>query len=206
MSKELIERNHLSKLIYFKNKEIEQIKGRILSIGGYKANKLILEILEINGKENLINKFRIILKLLKYWAKGNFIYGGKYGYLNGSSLAILTAKVILLFPHGSVPFLLEKFFFIYSTWNWKYPIKIEKLTNLGSQGWNLNLDIKSKNNLFKNNIEEINKKRKLKYLMPMFMTIITPGYPEQNTMFNVNLSTFEIIQRELIKGKIEKMN
>ena len=63
------------------------------------------------------------------------------------------------------------------------------------------MDIKSKNNLYKNSIEEINKERKLKYLIPVFMTIITPGYPEQNTMFNVNLSTFEIIQRELIKGK-----
>nr|CAD2197722.1 unnamed protein product [Meloidogyne enterolobii] len=96
---------------------------------------------------------------------------------------------------------MEKFFFVYSNWNWKYPIKIEKLTKFGSQGWNYNLDIKSKNNLYKNNVEEINKKRKLKYLILMFMTIITPGYPEQNTMFNVNLSTFEIIQRGLIKGK-----
>ncbi|CAK5112034.1 unnamed protein product [Meloidogyne enterolobii] len=201
MSKELIERNRLSKLIYFKNKEIDQIKGRMFSIGGYKSNKLILGIMEINGNNKLIDKFRIVLKMVKYWAKGNFIYGGKYGFLNGSSLSILTAKLILLFPSGSVLFLLEKFFFVYLNWNWKYPIKIEKLTNFGSQGWNYNLDIKSKNNLTKNDVEEINKERKLKYLIPMFMTIITPGYPEQNTMFNVNLSTFEIIQRELIKGK-----
>ena len=45
----------------------------MFSIGGYKSNKLILEILEINGNNKLINKFRIVIKTLKYWAKGLFL-------------------------------------------------------------------------------------------------------------------------------------
>uniref|UniRef100_A0A183CFM4 polynucleotide adenylyltransferase n=1 Tax=Globodera pallida TaxID=36090 RepID=A0A183CFM4_GLOPA len=53
--------------------------------------------------------FRLMLLALKLWAKNFHIYSNKYGFLNGVTITILAAKIILLFPGApnSVPVQLE---------------------------------------------------------------------------------------------------
>ncbi|KAL3094235.1 hypothetical protein niasHT_023668 [Heterodera trifolii] len=78
--------------------------------------------------------FRHLLIATKFWAKNNYIYSNKMGFLNGMSLAIMVAKIVLLFPNSSLQFLLEIFFLIYSTRPQQIPIQ---LTKTDAQKFNL---------------------------------------------------------------------
>jgi len=75
--------------------------------------------------------FTNLLRVVKQWAKGsNYIffnyqstihlarqiYSNIFGYLSGTILLIMTAKICLLYPNGNLLFLLRQFFLIYSIW------------------------------------------------------------------------------------------
>ncbi|KAL3106065.1 hypothetical protein niasHT_027164 [Heterodera trifolii] len=45
----------------------------------------------------------------------HYIYNNALGFFNGTSLAILAAKIMLLYPDATIPFLLERFFLTYAT-------------------------------------------------------------------------------------------
>lgn len=49
------------------------------------------------------------------------------GYLGGISWAILVAKICQIFPNHKPLKLLHEFFFIYSMWNWKVPVRLAPL-------------------------------------------------------------------------------
>jgi poly(A) polymerase Pap1 len=44
------------------------------------------------------------------------IYSNVLGYLSGTSLSIMAAKICLLYPTGDLEFLLGKFFHIFGMW------------------------------------------------------------------------------------------
>jgi poly(A) polymerase Pap1 len=44
------------------------------------------------------------------------IYSNVLGYLSGTSLSIMAAKICLLYPTADLEFLMEKFFYIFSMW------------------------------------------------------------------------------------------
>ena len=66
--------------------------------------------------------------------------------------------------------------------------------------WTAEDEIESRKDLFlsKKSEEEIINLQKHANLL---MVVLIPGYPEQNCTFNVNYSTRQIIQKELIDGK-----
>uniref|UniRef100_A0A183BIS1 Polynucleotide adenylyltransferase n=1 Tax=Globodera pallida TaxID=36090 RepID=A0A183BIS1_GLOPA len=74
--------------------------------------------------EFVINTFRIVLSYLEQWAKGKHIYDGTMGYLEPKMLAVMLTKVFLLYPKASAPFLIDKFFFTYSFWEWAVPVQL----------------------------------------------------------------------------------
>ncbi|KAI3416217.1 hypothetical protein GPALN_005761 [Globodera pallida] len=118
-------------------------------------------------------------KMIKSLA-GNYIYDTIFGFFNGISLAIMATKVILFYPNASVPFLLDKFFLTFASWNWPIPVRLAEY-------------VPNEFEKFSWTPKDEEDKKNASLLMP----IITPGCLEQNGMYNMNKSTFNIIQNSM---------
>ncbi|KAL3094023.1 hypothetical protein niasHT_027351 [Heterodera trifolii] len=174
-------------------------------------NERILEILSSVRKldknynkkvfnENSNERLRIILAYLELWAKNNFIYGTEIGYLNSSMLLIMVAKVFMMFPEASVPFLIEKFFLIYSKWKWPIPVQLAQIEQHGTAEllvWTPGREWLLKKQFLPGKISQ-----------ELAMPIILPMFPEQNEALRINLPAAKVIQNELKSAfvQIMKMN
>uniref|UniRef100_A0A914IAB7 polynucleotide adenylyltransferase n=1 Tax=Globodera rostochiensis TaxID=31243 RepID=A0A914IAB7_GLORO len=176
------------------NLEEEKLKMKLRSLSGFEVGVKILNKLfatehsqNDDNKIGILKTYRTLLLAVKMWAKNHHIYDNKLGFFNGISLSILAAKVMLLYPMASIPFLIEKFFFTFSTWPWPTPVKLTDLPDGSVLRWEPR--------------DEGNKRHEIYGRLGLFadltMPIVTPGLIEQNAIFNVNKSTATIIQREI---------
>ncbi|XP_008213758.1 poly(A) polymerase type 3-like [Nasonia vitripennis] len=103
----------------------------VRSLNGCRVTEEILQ-----SVPNLEN-FRLTLKAIKLWAKNNGIYSNVLGYLGGVSWAILVARTCQLYPNAAPATLIEKFFLIFSIWEWPRPVLLKSIKNvdLGLQVW-----------------------------------------------------------------------
>jgi len=128
--------------------------------------------------------FKLALRAVKYWAKKRCIYSNAMGYLGGVSWAMLVARTCQLYPTALASVILWKFFYVFSQWNWPKPVLLrnnnEDFENLGFPIWDPRTNISDRYHL---------------------MPIITPSYPQQNSTFNVTISTRNIIINEFNKAK-----
>ncbi|KAL3116472.1 hypothetical protein niasHT_006919 [Heterodera trifolii] len=131
------------------------------------------------------SNFRNLLKTLKIWATNNFIYSNKMGFLNGITLALLVAKIVLLYPFASTAFLLEQFFLYYSTRLGRFPVQINKLDQT-------DVDWISSGTFSLLNFREFE------------MPVLTPTVPVQNAARLVTHSNATTIRREMI-GALKKI-
>lgn len=83
------------------------------SVNGSRVADLILKL--VPNKET----FRVTLRFIKYWAKSRCIYSNVLGYLGGISWSILVARCCQLYPNFSPSQLIQRFFTVYSIWNWR---------------------------------------------------------------------------------------
>jgi len=156
-------------------------KESIDSLNAWRNNDMIISL--VPNKEN----FRVTLKCVKVWAKSRDLYSNKAGYLGGISWAILVAKICQLFPNLPPNKLLEKFFYVFSRWDYKYPVLICEIRDPKTtapisslpQNWN------------PKSIDSLDQK-----LMP----IITPAYPCINSTFNVSNTTKKILVKEMARA------
>ncbi|KAK0170126.1 hypothetical protein PV328_010726 [Microctonus aethiopoides] len=128
-----------------------------------------------------IENFRLALRAIKLWAKKHGIYSNVLGYLGGVSWAMLVARICQLYPNAVAATLIEKFFLVYSRWRWPHPVLLKQPdnVNLGFPVWDPRV----------NALDRF-------HLMP----IITPAYPQQNSTFNVSISTRTIMQEAFETG------
>jgi poly(A) polymerase len=130
-----------------------------------------------------VESFRLALRCIKLWAKRRGIYSNVLGFLGGVSWAILMARITQMYPKASASTLLQKFFYVYSVWQWPNPIMLRNVPDdirLNMEQWDA-----------RNNISDRSHK----------MPILTPAYPQQNSTFNVSDATLEIIKGEFVRGK-----
>lgn len=132
------------------------------------------------------------------------IYSNALGYLGGVSWAMLVARTCQLYPNAVAATLVHKFFLVFSQWKWPQPVLLKQPdnVNLNFPVWDPRVSfivIKS----FEDSKFFINLKILLQvnisdryHLMP----IITPAYPQQNSTFNVSISTRSIMQEEFKVG------
>uniref|UniRef100_A0A183C3G4 Polynucleotide adenylyltransferase n=1 Tax=Globodera pallida TaxID=36090 RepID=A0A183C3G4_GLOPA len=77
----------------------------------------------MNGR--ILSNFRTIHAYVELWAKDKNLLNGQF---NSQMIILMLTKVLLLFPgETSVPFLLEKFFLIYSLWDWPKPLQLTEI-------------------------------------------------------------------------------
>ncbi|XP_012285566.1 poly(A) polymerase type 3 isoform X2 [Orussus abietinus] len=128
-----------------------------------------------------IENFRLALRAIKLWAKRHGIYSNVLGYLGGVSWAMLVARTCQLYPNAVAATLIEKFFLVFSQWKWPQPVLLKQpdTVNLGFPVWDPRVNVSDRYHL---------------------MPIITPAYPQQNSTFNVSVSTRTIMQEAFETG------
>ncbi|GFQ87519.1 poly(A) polymerase alpha [Trichonephila clavata] len=125
--------------------------------------------------------FRLALRSIKLWAKRHGVYSNVLGYLGGVSWAMLVARTCQLYPNATASTLVHKFFLVFSQWPWPKPVLLKQPeeNKLNFEVWDPRVNIGDRFHL---------------------MPIITPAYPQQNSTFNVSLSTRTILQTNFKNG------
>ncbi|KAI9564763.1 hypothetical protein GHT06_008504 [Daphnia sinensis] len=128
-----------------------------------------------------IDNFRLALRAIKLWAKKHGIYSNVLGYLGGVSWAMLVARTCQLYPNAAAATLVQKFFLVFSKWEWPQPVLLKPPdnVNLNYPVWDPRVNVSDRYHL---------------------MPIITPAYPQQNSTFNVSCSTRAVMQEEFRQG------
>ncbi|KAL5271852.1 hypothetical protein ACHWQZ_G000154 [Mnemiopsis leidyi] len=136
---------------------------------------------------NLVPKaesFRLALRAIKLWAKRRGTYSNSLGFLGGVSWAILMARVCQLYPKAAPATLVQKFFLVFDQWKWPTPVMLRHPEDIPSA--NLPFPVwDSRNN-----------PSDRAHLMP----ILTPTFPQQNSTFNVTVSTKNVMAQEFKIG------
>lgn len=103
------------------------------------------------------------------------------GYFGGVSWAMLVARTCQLYPNAVAATLVHKFFLVFSRWKWPQPVLLKQPdnVNLGFPVWDPRINAQDRYHL---------------------MPIITPAYPQQNSTFNVSISTRKVILNEFNEG------
>lgn len=94
---------------------------------------------------------------------------------------MLVARTCQLYPNAAPATLVHKFFLVFSQWKWPQPVLLKQPfnANLGFPVWDPRINV---NDRF--------------HLMP----IITPAYPQQNSTYNVSMSTRTVMMEEFKAG------
>ncbi|MBN3323564.1 PAPOA polymerase, partial [Atractosteus spatula] len=128
-----------------------------------------------------IENFRLTLRAIKLWAKRHNIYSNILGFLGGVSWAMLVARTCQLYPNAVASTLVHKFFLVFSKWEWPNPVLLKQ-----PEDCNLNLPVWD---------PRVTPSDRY-HLMP----IITPAYPQQNSTYNVSISTRAVMIEEFKQG------
>lgn len=125
--------------------------------------------------------FRIALRAVKLWAQRRAVYGNVVGYPGGVAYGMMVARVCQLYPNAAAPKIVQKFFWLVSTWKWPSPIYLQAREKgpLGKAEWDPNLNHFDK-----------------RHLMP----VITPAYPCMNSTHTITPSTKAVLTREWQRG------
>ncbi|NXW64887.1 PAPOG polymerase, partial [Eurystomus gularis] len=147
----------------------------IRSLNGCRVTDEILRL--VPNKEN----FRLALRAIKLWAKRRGIYSNMLGFLGGVSWAMLVARTCQLYPNASASTLVNKFFLVFSKWEWPNPVLLKQPedSNLNLPVWDPRVNLSDRYHV---------------------MPIITPAYPQQNSSYNVSTSTRAVMIEEFKHG------
>lgn len=136
------------------------------------------EILQLVPKPTV---FKHALRCIKMWAQQRAVYANVFGFPGGVAWAMLVARICQLYPNAVSAVIVEKFFHIYTKWNWPEPVLLKPIEDgpLQVRVWNPRL---------------------YPYDRLHKMPVITPAYPSMCATHNITASTQKIILSELERG------
>jgi poly(A) polymerase len=146
-----------------------RIKDTKSILGCWEADLII----ELVKQQIPIERFRLLLRSARGWAKSRGLYGNSWGFLGGFSWSLLCAYTCIDYPDRdpSLEVLLVHFFQLMSQHNWKKAIT---LTDTGKQY--------------------------MAKLPQDLLPIVSSIEPCQNTARNITRSTAKILQNEFTRG------
>ncbi|CAN0406659.1 unnamed protein product [Lampetra fluviatilis] len=130
-----------------------------------------------------VETFRLALHAVKLWAKHHGLYSNILGFLGGVSWSMLVARICQLYPCATASTLLHKFFLVFSQWEWPKPVLLKQpeFSRLNLPVWDPRVNPTDRCHL---------------------MPIITPSYPQQNSTYNVTVSSRAIVTAALREGLV----
>ncbi|OBA22189.1 putative polynucleotide adenylyltransferase [Metschnikowia bicuspidata var. bicuspidata NRRL YB-4993] len=136
------------------------------------------EILQLVPKPTV---FKHALRCIKMWAQQRAVYANVFGFPGGVAWAMLVARICQLYPNAVSATIIEKFFAIYTKWNWPQPVLLKPIEDgpLQVRIWNPRLYPHDR-----------------QHRMP----VITPAYPSMCATHNITNSTQKIIMKEIQRG------
>lgn len=136
------------------------------------------EILQLVPKPTV---FKHALRCIKMWAQQRAVYGNVFGFPGGVAWAMLVARICQLYPNAVSATIVEKFFTIYTKWEWPQPVLLKPIEDgpLQVRVWNPRLYPHDR-----------------QHRMP----VITPAYPSMCATHNITNSTQKVIMKELSRG------
>ncbi|MFL5346255.1 MAG: poly(A) polymerase [Hyalangium sp.] len=143
------------------------------SLNGWADTNALLEAVEREGAGP--ERFRVILRAVRAWAKARGVYSHALGYLGGLSWAVMAAWTSLRAPRDAASSderLLTHFFETFASWPWPQPVTVTPETARYSP----------------------NGKRDL-------MPVVAPALPPRNTARNVSRSTLQVLREELARAR-----
>lgn len=137
------------------------------------------EILELVPKPTV---FKHALRCIKLWAQRRAVYANVFGFPGGVAWAMLVARICQLYPNALSATIIEKFFSIYTKWNWPQPVLLKPIEDgpLQVRVWNPRIYPHDR-----------------QHRMP----VITPAYPSMCATHNITSSTQKVILKELERGE-----
>ena len=144
----------------------------VRSLNGRRVNDMLLKLTPD------VDKFRVVLRFIRIWAKKRFVYGNVFGYLGGVNLAILAAFACQRYPNKSPAFIIMMLFHDLATWQWPEPIYINNPSTGNRPNWDQAKPQERKE----------------------FMPIITPAYPTINSLRSATRSTRNRMVHEFKRG------
>ena len=119
---------------------------------------------------------------------------------------MLVARTCQLYPNAAAATLVQKFFLVFSKWDWPQPVLLKPPdnVNLNYPVWDPRV-IDSRISILLVMAFSIQRFDLLLFQVNVsdryhLMPIITPAYPHQNSTFNVSMSTRAVMQEEFQQG------
>jgi poly(A) polymerase len=142
------------------------------SLNGWADTHALLQSVEREGAG--LERFRVVLRAVRAWAKARGVYSHALGYLGGLSWAVMVAWSCMRAPReaaGSDDRLLAHFFETFAAWPWPQAVTVTPETARYRP----------------------NGKRDL-------MPVVAPALPPRNTARNVSRSTLQVLREELAQA------
>ncbi|WP_224240684.1 poly(A) polymerase [Hyalangium gracile] len=143
------------------------------SLNGWADTNALLEAVEREGAGS--ERFRVVLRAVRAWAKARGVYSHALGYLGGLSWAVMAAWTSMRAPRDAASTderLLSYFFETFAAWRWPQPVTVTPETaRYSPQG-----------------------KRDL-------MPVVAPALPPRNTARNVSRSTLQVLREEFTRAR-----
>lgn len=152
-------------------------KQNMIQIIGYQSSCYIYSFIQ---QKNIASLFKTCVSFIKIWAMKRNLYSNQHGFLGGISWCIMVLFIIHSFPTIKSPSLIiQRFFEIYSIWNWSIPVMIESISP----------------HLFSSH--HISWNKTMRESEDECLKIITPIFPYYNSTTKVKSHHLELLTKEL---------